>query len=88
MHNHDPQGFDLRGPTSKQIHQFPKVPLGIHERWSADGHDKLNHIGFQVWAIVDDATTRFLDAWVVPSNRHGHTLGYLFLCLVEKFGGT
>ena len=31
-------------------------------------------------------TGNWLDAWVVPSNRLGHVIGYLFLCLIEKFG--
>ncbi len=64
-----------------------KVPIGIHDRWSADGHDKLNHIGFPIWAIVDDATGKWLGAWVVPSNRTALIVAYLFLCTVERYGG-
>jgi hypothetical protein len=88
MRTHDDDGFDKRDPTSKKIHREPKVPIGINERWSADGHDKLYGIGFAVWAIVDDATGRWLDAWVVPSNRMGGVIMYLFLCAVEDVGGT
>lgn len=44
-------------------------------------------IGFPVWAIVDDATGQWLDAWVVPSNRMGGVVLYLFLCAVEDVGG-
>jgi len=62
-----------------------KVPIGIHERWAGDGHDKLYKIGFPIWAVIDDATGKWLDAWVIPSNRIGVIIGYLFLCLVEKF---
>lgn len=87
MLTHDSKGFDKRDPTSKKIHREPKVPIGINERWSADGHDKLYGIGFPVWAIVDDATGRWLDAWVVPSNRMGGVVLYLFLCAVEDVGG-
>ncbi|KAH9921377.1 hypothetical protein B0H21DRAFT_701632 [Amylocystis lapponica] len=87
MHEHDREGFELREPTSKRIFRCPKYPIGIHERWSGDGHDKLNKIGFPIWAVVDDATGKWLGAWVVPSNRLGHTVAYLFLCLVEKFAG-
>jgi hypothetical protein len=87
MHTHDEEGFTLRDPGSKQIFRVKKVPLGIHERWAGNGHDKLYRIGFPIWAVVDDATGKWLDAWVVPSNRLGHVIGYLFLCLVEKFGG-
>ena len=42
----------------KRIHCVKKYPIGIHQRWSADGHDKLYKIGFPIWAIVDDARTR------------------------------
>ncbi|KAF8967102.1 hypothetical protein BDZ97DRAFT_1903511 [Flammula alnicola] len=87
MQTHDSDGFDKRDPTSKRIHREPKVPIGINERWSADGHDKLYGIGFPVWAIVDDATGQWLDAWVVPSNRMGGVVLYLFLCAVEDVGG-
>ena len=87
MHTHDGEAFEGREPTSKRIFRVPKVPIGIHERWSADGHDKLYKIGFPIWAVVDDATSKWLDAWVVPSNRMGHIIGYLFLSLVEKYGG-
>jgi hypothetical protein len=38
--------------------------------------------------MVDDATGQWLRAWVVPSNRMGVIIAYLFLCLVEEFGGT
>jgi hypothetical protein len=37
--------------------------------------------------IVDDATGQWLDAWVVPSNRMGGVVLYLFLCAVEDVGG-
>ena len=87
MHIHDEEGFAYRDPSSKKILRVQKNPIGIHERWAGDGHDKLYRIGFPIWAVVDDATGKSLDAWVVPSNRMGHIIGYLFLCLVEKFGG-
>ena len=44
-------------------------------------------IKFPIWAIVDDATSKWLDAWIVPSNPMGEVIRYLFLCLVEKYGG-
>lgn len=87
MKDCDYGGFDMRQPTAKKIQRFPKVPLGINERWSADGHDKLNRIGFQIWAIVDDGSGKLLNAWLVPSNRHAETIGYLLLCQVEASGG-
>jgi hypothetical protein len=67
--------------------RFPKFPLGPHERWAGDGHDKLYKIGFPLWAMVDDSTAKILGAWIVPSNRLGEIIAYLFLCLVEEYGG-
>jgi hypothetical protein len=69
MHMHDNEGFKLRDPTAKKIRRVKKVPLGIHERWAGDGHDKLYGIGFPVWAMVDDGTGKWLGAWVVSSVR-------------------
>jgi hypothetical protein len=88
MHTHNPDRFIQRGPNTKKILRFPKNPIGINERWSADGHDKLNCIGFPVWAVVDDATARWLGLWVVPNNRLGDVIVYLYLLLIEKMGGT
>lgn len=87
MHRHDPEGFARREPTAKRIQRSQKHPLGIHERWAGDGHDKLYSINFPVWAVVDDATTKGLGAWVVPSNRIGIIIAYLFLTLVVVYGG-
>lgn len=87
MRTHNPDGFLQRGPNSKQILRFPKTPAGINERWSGDGHDKLKKIGFPVWAVVDDATGKWLGAWVIPCNRLSDIVGYLFLDLVETVGG-
>ncbi|KIM46705.1 hypothetical protein M413DRAFT_440291 [Hebeloma cylindrosporum] len=87
MHTHDEDGFTMRDPSSKRILRVVKSNIGIHERWSGDGHDKLYSIGFPIWAVVDEATTKWLGAWVVPSNRLGDVVGYLCLLLIEKFGG-
>lgn len=87
MHTHDKSAFDSREPDAKRVNRVPKHPIGIHERWAGDGHDKLYKIGFPIWAMVDDATGKWLGAWVVPSNRMGEVVAYLFLCLVEKYKG-
>ncbi|KAM6499101.1 hypothetical protein JOM56_004609 [Amanita muscaria] len=87
MHTHDGDAFAGREPTAKRIFRVKKYPIGIHEHWAADGHDKLYKIGFPIWAIVDDATGKWLGAWVVPSNRTGNIIAYLWLCTVEKYGG-
>ena len=87
MHCHNQGAFDNRNPRNKKIIRIQKVPVGIHERWAGDGHDKLYCIGFPIWAVVDDATAKWLGAWVVPSNRMGVVVAYLYLILIEKFGG-
>ena len=69
MHIHDADAFIARAPGAASIKRVPKVPLGIHERWSSDGHDKLYKI---VWAVVVDTAGRWLGALVVPSNGMGH----------------
>ena len=90
MHEFEAEGFDHREPGAKKILRIAKNPIGIHERWAGDGHDKLYQIGFPIWAVVDNTTSKWLGAssWVVPSNRMGNIVGYLFLTLVEKYGGT
>ena len=67
MHTHDREAFATREPTAKLIRCVKKHPIGIHQRWSADGHDKLYKIGFPIWAIVDDATSKWLGALM---SRH------------------
>lgn len=74
-------------PSSKKTFQVRKFPIGTHECWAGNGQDKLYKIGFPVWAVVDDATGKWLGAWVIPSNRMGHIIRYLFLCLLELFSG-
>jgi len=73
--------------SSKHILQVIKSKIGIHKCWLGDGHDKLYSIGFPIWVVMDEATTKWLGAWVVPSNRLGDIIGYLCLLLIKKFGG-
>ncbi|KAG6836604.1 hypothetical protein H0H93_006154 [Arthromyces matolae] len=87
MRAHRPEGFDRRNPTARKILRHPKVPTGIHERWSCDGHDKLYKIGFPIYGFVDEATGLWLYADIAPSNRQNIIVGYLFLCCIEKWGG-
>lgn len=87
MKTHDSEGFKQRNPTARKILRHSKVPLGIHERWSCDGHDKLYKIGFPLYGFVDEATGTWLYADIAPSNRYNIIVGYLFLCCVEEHGG-
>lgn len=86
MHRYYPDGFAQRAPGGKQIRRVAKHPLGPHERWSCDGHDKLNSIGIQIYSIVDDATGKRLGQWVVPNNREKAVIAYLYLSLVLECG--
>jgi len=87
MHTHNNEGFTFYDPSSKKIFWVAKIPISIHKHWAGDGYDKLYKIGFLIWAVVDDATGKWLSVWVIPSNRMGYIIRYLFLCLVELFGG-
>ncbi|KAF5319802.1 hypothetical protein D9611_012894 [Ephemerocybe angulata] len=87
MHIYCPEGFEMRSPNTKKVYRIKKGPVGIHERWAGDGHDKLNSIGFPIWALIDDATGKWLGAWVVPNNRLGPVVAYLFLKKIEEYGG-
>ena len=77
MHEFEAEGFDHHKPGAKKILHIAKNPVGIHEHWAGDGHDKLYSIGFPIWAVVDDAMSKWLGAWVVPLNRMGNIIGYL-----------
>ncbi len=88
MHTQDPDAFRLREPNSKTIPRVKKNPVAINNRWAGDGHDKLYSIGFAIWAVVEDASSKWLGGWVLPTNRIGFLIAYVYLCLVEKYGGT
>lgn len=88
MKMHNPEGFEKRNPSAQKTVRHSKVPpVGIHERWSCDGHDKLYKIGFPIYGFVDGATGLWLFADIAPSNCHNLIIGYLFLCCVEEYGG-
>ncbi|KAJ7776796.1 hypothetical protein DFH07DRAFT_951416 [Mycena maculata] len=63
MQEHDKDSFALREPTAKKVFRVAKYPIGIHQRWSCNGHDKMYKIGYPIWAIVDDAAGKILKAW-------------------------
>ncbi|OSD05401.1 hypothetical protein PYCCODRAFT_1443303 [Trametes coccinea BRFM310] len=87
MHKIDPDGFQLRHPTSKKKFRLPLVSLGPDHEWSCDGHDKLSTIGFPVWGIRDVWSGKWLGLWVVPNNRLKIVTAYLYLRLVHDVGG-
>ena len=87
MHEFEAASIVHYEPGAKKILHIAKNPVSIHEHWAGDCNDKLYSIGFPIWAVVDNATLKWLGAWVVPSNRMGNIIGYLFLALVEKYSG-
>ena len=87
MLQHEPEEFERRDPGTKRIRRTAAVPIGIHERWSGDGHDKLYKIGFPIWAVLDFGSGVYLGAWVLPSNRLAVLAAYLYLSLVIKYRG-
>ncbi|KAF7314739.1 hypothetical protein MKEN_00947900 [Mycena kentingensis (nom. inval.)] len=87
MHDFCEEDFAAREPTAKKVIRMNKDPEGIHEQWSMDGHDKLVKIGFGLYGFVDDSTGKILGEYVVPNNRLGDVIGYLYLDQVEKHGG-
>jgi hypothetical protein len=87
MHSFASEGFEARYPDAKKIPRYPVTSLGPNDEWSGDGHDKLNKIGFGVYGIRDKASGKWLGLWVVPNNRLGEVVAYLYLCLVEELGG-
>ncbi|KAF8578513.1 hypothetical protein K439DRAFT_1648765 [Ramaria rubella] len=87
MRLQDPEGFKIRDPAAKKPNWVPLVTPGPHYEWNGGGHDKLNAIGFPVWGIRDVWSGKWLGLWVVPNNRLGTVIAYLYLSLVEELGG-
>jgi hypothetical protein len=87
QHQVDPEGQRARNPTAKVIHRSEIIRVGSNERWGSDGHDKLNKIGFPLYAVTDFATGKVLGGWFAPSNRRGRVVAFMFLSLVEDLKG-
>jgi len=60
MLQHEPEEFERRDPGAKRIPRNLAVLIGIHERLSGDGHDKLYKIGFPIWAVLDFGSGMYL----------------------------
>ncbi|KIK93018.1 hypothetical protein PAXRUDRAFT_145988, partial [Paxillus rubicundulus Ve08.2h10] len=74
-------------PTARKIFRVPLVSLGPHHEWSGDGHGKLTAIGFPIWAVRDVFSGKWLGMWVLPNNRCGASIAYLYLSLVSRYSG-
>jgi hypothetical protein len=87
MHLQEPEGFRQRDPTARRIKRRALVNIGIHEEWSGDGHDKLKRIGLAIYGIRDVWSGKWLGLWVMPDNRLKDAVAYLWLSLIEEYGG-
>jgi hypothetical protein len=83
----DPEGVAARHPKSRQIRRVPLLSEGPNEVWCCDGHDKLCKFGFAIWGVRDKFSRKWLGLWVLPNNRIGDVVAYLWLSLVQKVGG-
>src|ERR1700742_2809268 len=83
----DPEGVLARQPTSKRIRRIPLTSSGPNEVWCCDGHDKLTRYGFAIWGLRDKFSRKWLGLWVLPNNRIGIVVAYLWLTVVRDVGG-
>jgi len=83
----DPAGVDARNPTSRRIQRVPLTSEGPNDVWCCDGHDKLVKYGFAIWGFRDKFSRKWLGLWVIPNNRIGIVVAYLWLKVVRQLGG-
>jgi hypothetical protein len=67
--------------------QAQATTVGPNERWCADHHSKLSKIGMEIFGIRDKASGKWLGLWTVPNTHVKQALAYLYLCVVEAYGG-
>lgn len=87
MHDFAPEGFHQRKPDVKKLPRTQLTSKGPHEEWCGDGHDKLNKIGVGIYGVRDKASGKWLGLWAIPNNRIKEVIAYLYLLLVEEYGG-
>ena len=83
----DPEVVASRHPKARRIARVPLTSQGPNEVWCCDGHDKLNKYGFAIWGVRDKFSRKWLGLWVIPNNRFGVVVAYLWLTLVRDIGG-
>jgi len=78
------------GFSSTQEAPEPQIQVttaGPNERWCADHHNKLSKIGMEIFGIRDKSSGKWLGLWAVPNTHAKYALAYLYLCVVEAYGG-
>jgi hypothetical protein len=83
----DPEGVAGRHPKARRITRTALTSAGPNEVWCCDGHDKLCKYGFAIWGLRDKFSRKWLGLWVLPSNRFGVVVAYLWLSVVRDLGG-
>ena len=95
MHEHAPDGFDIRFPGKKvALIRRPLTAIGPFHEVSSDGHEKLGcqalamgEIGLPIYAYKDKWSDALLKISVVPNCRSAGAIGHLYLDLIEQIGG-
>jgi hypothetical protein len=91
-----PEGFLKRQPGSKQqdIARVALVSIGPFHEVSADGHEKLNgqalrmgDISLPIYGYRDKWSGYLLKLLVLPDSRNAAPLAYVYLDLIEEYGG-
>jgi hypothetical protein len=83
----DNEAVVARSPNFRQIKRVPLTSQGPNEVWCCDGHDKLMKYGFAIWGVRDKFSRRWMGLWVLPNNRIGIVVAYLWLTLVRDLEG-
>ena len=83
----DPNSVISCQPTYQQIKCIALTSDGPNNVWCCDGHDKLMKYGFAIWGLRDKFSRKWLGLWVVPNNRIGIVVAFLWLTVVRKLGG-
>jgi len=82
MRDYEPDAFAARAPGKKPKHtRITLVTLGPNHEWSADGHDKINRIGVQIWGVRDVYSGQYLGMWALPNNCLKESIAYLYVML-------
>src|ERR1700744_1230561 len=83
----DPDAVIARNPMAHKLYRVPLTSEGPNDVWCCDGHDKLVKYGFAIWGMRDKFSRKWLGLWVVPNNRIGLVVTYLWLTVVRDLGG-
>jgi len=88
--SHIPELFQASSASSPSPSSPVPTPIalaGPNEKWCADHHSKLSKIGMEIYGIRDKASGKWLGLWAIPNERVKQCLAYLYLCVVEAYGG-